>query len=56
MTGANIARPCSSPPRPCTRWSAASSGDGYITRNSDRAIAFTATGAEHAEGSSAGIA
>jgi DtxR family Mn-dependent transcriptional regulator len=50
MTGANIARAMQLSPPTVHEMVGRLERDGYITRNSDRAIAFTASGAEHAEG------
>jgi DtxR family Mn-dependent transcriptional regulator len=50
MTGANIARAMQLSPPTVHEMVGRLERDGYITRNSDRAIAFTGAGAEHAEG------
>ena len=50
MTGANIARAMQLSAPTVHEMVGRLERDGYITRNSDRAIAFTPTGAEHAEG------
>jgi DtxR family Mn-dependent transcriptional regulator len=50
MTGANVARAMQLSAPTVHEMVGRLERDGYITRNSDRAIAFTASGAEHAEG------
>jgi DtxR family transcriptional regulator, Mn-dependent transcriptional regulator len=50
MTGANIARAMQLSPPTVHEMVGRLERDGYITRNSDRAIAFTGAGSEHAEG------
>jgi DtxR family Mn-dependent transcriptional regulator len=50
MTGANVARAMQLSAPTVHEMVGRLERDGYITRNSSRAIAFTATGAEHAEG------
>jgi DtxR family transcriptional regulator, Mn-dependent transcriptional regulator len=50
MTGANVARAMQLSAPTVHEMIGRLERDGYITRGSDRAIAFTASGAEHAEG------
>ncbi|HEV7162814.1 MAG TPA: metal-dependent transcriptional regulator [Solirubrobacteraceae bacterium] len=50
MTGANVARAMQLSAPTVHEMIGRLERDGYITRDSNRAIAFTATGAEHAEG------
>jgi DtxR family transcriptional regulator, Mn-dependent transcriptional regulator len=50
MTGANVARAMQLSAPTVHEMVGRLERDGYITRGSDRAIAFTSTGAEHAEG------
>ena len=50
MTGANVARAMQLSPPTVHEMIGRLERDGYITRGSDRAIAFTDSGAEHAEG------
>src|SRR6202161_1309887 len=50
MTGANVARAMQLSAPTVHEMVGRLERDGYITRGSDRAIAFTADGAEHAEG------
>jgi DtxR family Mn-dependent transcriptional regulator len=50
MTGANVARAMQLSPPTVHEMIGRLEGDGYITRGRDRAIAFTDSGAEHAEG------
>jgi DtxR family Mn-dependent transcriptional regulator len=50
MTGANVARAMQLSAPTVHEMVGRLERDGYITRNSSRAIAFTPTGAEHAEG------
>ncbi len=50
MTGANVARAMQLSPPTVHEMIGRLERDGYITRGSDRAIAITQTGAEHAEG------
>ena len=50
MTGANVARAMQLSAPTVHEMVGRLERDGYITRGSDRAIAFTDTGAEHAEG------
>jgi DtxR family transcriptional regulator, Mn-dependent transcriptional regulator len=50
MTGANVARAMQLSPPTVHEMIGRLERDGYITRGSDRAIAFTADGAQHAEG------
>ena len=50
MTGANVARAMQLSPPTVHEMVGRLERDGYITRASDRAISFTASGAEHAEG------
>jgi DtxR family Mn-dependent transcriptional regulator len=50
MTGANIARAMQLSAPTVHEMVGRLERDGYITRNSDRAIAFTPSGADHAEG------
>ncbi len=50
MTGANVARAMQLSAPTVHEMVGRLERDGYITRNSERAIAFTPTGAEHAEG------
>jgi DtxR family Mn-dependent transcriptional regulator len=50
MTGANVARAMQLSAPTVHEMLGRLERDGYITRGSDRAIAFTASGAEHAEG------
>ncbi len=50
MTGANVARAMQLSPPTVHEMIGRLERDGYITRGADRAIAFTDTGAEHAEG------
>ncbi len=50
MTGANVARAMQLSAPTVHEMIGRLERDGYITRGSDRAIAFTDTGAEHAEG------
>jgi DtxR family Mn-dependent transcriptional regulator len=50
MTGANVARAMQLSPPTVHEMVGRLERDGYITRGSDRAIAFTASGAQHAEG------
>ncbi len=50
MTGANVARAMQLSPPTVHEMIGRLERDGYITRGSDRAIAFTGSGAEHAEG------
>jgi DtxR family Mn-dependent transcriptional regulator len=50
MTGANVARAMQLSPPTVHEMVGRLERDGYITRGADRAIAFTDTGAEHAEG------
>ncbi len=50
MTGANIARAMQLSPPTVHEMVGRLEHDGYITRGADRAIAFTDSGAEHAEG------
>ncbi len=50
MTGANVARAMQLSPPTVHEMLGRLEHDGYITRGSDRAIAFTDSGAEHAEG------
>jgi DtxR family Mn-dependent transcriptional regulator len=50
MTGANVARAMQLSPPTVHEMIVRLERDGYITRGSDRAIAFTDSGAEHAEG------
>jgi DtxR family Mn-dependent transcriptional regulator len=50
MTGANISRAMQLSAPTVHEMVGRLERDGYITRNSDRAIAFTPNGAEHAEG------
>jgi DtxR family Mn-dependent transcriptional regulator len=50
MTGANLARAMQLSAPTVHEMVGRLERDGYITRAADRAIAFTATGAEHAEG------
>jgi DtxR family Mn-dependent transcriptional regulator len=50
MTGANVARAMQLSPPTVHEMIGRLERDGYITRADDKAISFTATGAEHAEG------
>ncbi len=50
MTGANVARAMQLSPPTVHEMIGRLERDGYITRGSDRAIAFTDSGAQHAEG------
>src|SRR5271168_410516 len=50
MTGANVARAMQLSPPTVHEMIGRLERDGYITRGSDRAIVFTDSGAEHAEG------
>ena len=50
MTGANVARAMQLSPPTVHEMIGRLERDGYITRGADRAIAFTDSGAEHAEG------
>lgn len=50
MTGANVARAMQLSPPTVHEMLGRLERDGYITRGTDRAIAFTPSGAEHAEG------
>ena len=50
MTGANVARAMQLSAPPVHEMVGRLERDGYITRGADRAIAFTDSGAEHAEG------
>jgi len=50
MTGANVARAMQLSPPTVHEMIGRLERDGYITRGSDRAIAFTDSGAKHAEG------
>ncbi|HSZ15150.1 MAG TPA: metal-dependent transcriptional regulator [Solirubrobacteraceae bacterium] len=50
MTGANVARAMQLSPPTVHEMIGRLERDGYITRGSDRAIAFTSSGAQHAEG------
>jgi DtxR family Mn-dependent transcriptional regulator len=50
MTGANVARAMQLSPPTVHEMIGRLERDGYITRGSDRAIAFTPSGAEYAEG------
>ena len=50
MTGANVARAMQLSPPTVHEMVGRLERDGYITRDKDRTIAFTDTGAEHAEG------
>ena len=50
MTGANVARAMLLSAPTVHEMIGRLERDGYVTRGSDRAIAFTASGAEHAEG------
>ncbi|HST56550.1 MAG TPA: metal-dependent transcriptional regulator [Solirubrobacteraceae bacterium] len=50
MTGANVARAMQLSAPTVHEMIGRLEHDGYITRGEDRAIAFTATGADHAEG------
>jgi DtxR family Mn-dependent transcriptional regulator len=50
MTGANVARAMQLSPPTVHEMIGRLERDGYITRGSDRAIAFTESGAAHAEG------
>ncbi|HEX3692685.1 MAG TPA: metal-dependent transcriptional regulator [Solirubrobacteraceae bacterium] len=50
MTAANVARAMQVSAPTVHEMVGRLEGDGYITRGSDRAISFTASGAEHAEG------
>jgi DtxR family Mn-dependent transcriptional regulator len=50
MTGANVARAMQLSAPTVHEMIGRLERDGYITRGADRAIAFTASGAEHAEG------
>ena len=50
MTGANVARAMQLSPPTVHEMIGRLERDGYITRGADRAIAFTASGAQHAEG------
>jgi DtxR family transcriptional regulator, Mn-dependent transcriptional regulator len=50
MTGANVARAMQLSAPTVHEMVGRLERDGYITRGADRAIAFTASGAEHAEG------
>src|SRR5271167_1252305 len=50
MTGANVARAMQLSPPTVHEMIGRLERDGYVTRGSDRAIAFTASGAAHAEG------
>jgi DtxR family transcriptional regulator, Mn-dependent transcriptional regulator len=50
MTGANLARAMQLSPPTVHEMVGRLERDGYISRDAGRAIAFTATGAEHAEG------
>jgi DtxR family transcriptional regulator, Mn-dependent transcriptional regulator len=50
MTGANVARAMQLSPPTVHEMIGRLERDGYITRGADKAIAFTASGAEHAEG------
>jgi len=50
MTAANVARAMQLSPPTVHEMLGRLERDGYVTRGSDRAIAFTASGAEHAEG------
>jgi DtxR family transcriptional regulator, Mn-dependent transcriptional regulator len=50
MTGANVARAMQLSPPTVHEMIGRLERDGYITRGSDRAIAFTGSGAAHAEG------
>ena len=50
MTGANVARAMQLSPPTVHEMIGRLERDGYITRGTDRAIAFTDSGAEHAEG------
>jgi DtxR family Mn-dependent transcriptional regulator len=50
MTGANVARAMQLSAPTVHEMIGRLEGDGYITRGPDRAIAFTESGAEHAEG------
>ncbi len=50
MTGANVARAMQLSPPTVHEMIGRLERDGYITRGSDRAIAFTDSGSEHAEG------
>jgi DtxR family Mn-dependent transcriptional regulator len=50
MTGANVARAMQLSPPTVHEMVVRLERDGYITRGKDRAIAFTPSGAEHAEG------
>ena len=50
MTGANVARAMQLSPPTVHEMIGRLERDGYITRADDKAISFTSTGAEHAEG------
>lgn len=50
MTGANVARAMQLSPPTVHEMIGRLERDGYITRGSDRAISFTESGAQHAEG------
>jgi DtxR family transcriptional regulator, Mn-dependent transcriptional regulator len=50
MTGANVARAMQLSPPTVHEMIGRLEGDGYITRAPDKAISFTDSGAEHAEG------
>src|SRR5271168_1155224 len=50
MTGANVARAMQLSPPTVHEMIGRLERDGYITRGADRAIAFTDSGAQHAEG------
>src|SRR5206468_10329120 len=50
MTGANVARAMQLSAPTVHEMIGRLERDGYITRGADRAIAFTGSGAEHAEG------
>src|SRR3982075_3177256 len=50
MTGANVARAMQLSPPTVHEMVGRLERDGYISRDADRTIAFTPTGAEHAEG------